>query len=255
MIITCPACSTRYRVSDTSIGTDGRTVKCARCGHRWHQETPPAEVAEPEPAVTAAEAEAPAAAETDAVAAAEVDAADEPVATTGAETATAETPARPRPRSRPPRAAQAAQARPRRGGGWLALAVVLLVVVGGGYLFRANIVQFWPPAGQLYRSLGVAMPKVPLGLDLRNVASTREIQGGQRILVVTGEVWNIADVVKEVPQLRVSLGDEDNNELHQWTVTTSASQLQPGESVGFTTRLADPPDAARRLAVTFQVEG
>ncbi len=37
MIITCPACNTRYVVSPQAISPEGRTVKCARCAHQWHQ--------------------------------------------------------------------------------------------------------------------------------------------------------------------------------------------------------------------------
>ncbi|MBF0168968.1 MAG: zinc-ribbon domain-containing protein [Alphaproteobacteria bacterium] len=37
MIITCPACSARFNVADQLIGTTGRVVRCAKCGHKWHQ--------------------------------------------------------------------------------------------------------------------------------------------------------------------------------------------------------------------------
>ncbi|MXO89209.1 zinc-ribbon domain-containing protein [Pontixanthobacter aquaemixtae] len=40
MIIACPACSTKYVVPDTAIGVDGRTVRCAKCRHSWHQDGP-----------------------------------------------------------------------------------------------------------------------------------------------------------------------------------------------------------------------
>ncbi|QGZ35108.1 MJ0042-type zinc finger domain-containing protein [Stappia indica] len=36
MKITCPDCATAYRVSPAALGPEGRDVKCARCGTRWH---------------------------------------------------------------------------------------------------------------------------------------------------------------------------------------------------------------------------
>jgi predicted Zn finger-like uncharacterized protein len=47
MILTCPACDTKYVVKDGAIPPGGRQVRCASCKHSWHQE-PEGPVEEPE---------------------------------------------------------------------------------------------------------------------------------------------------------------------------------------------------------------
>lgn len=57
MIISCPACSTRYVVPDNAIGVEGRTVRCAKCKHSWFQDGPELELREeapPKPTAAAA---------------------------------------------------------------------------------------------------------------------------------------------------------------------------------------------------------
>jgi predicted Zn finger-like uncharacterized protein len=43
MILTCPACDTRYVVKDGSIPPGGRQVRCASCKHSWYQDPDAAE--------------------------------------------------------------------------------------------------------------------------------------------------------------------------------------------------------------------
>jgi predicted Zn finger-like uncharacterized protein len=49
MIIACPACTTRYVVPDSAIGSEGRTVRCAKCRHSWFQDPPELVLGEPAP--------------------------------------------------------------------------------------------------------------------------------------------------------------------------------------------------------------
>jgi predicted Zn finger-like uncharacterized protein len=43
MILTCPACDTKYVVKDGAIPPAGRQVRCASCKHSWHQDPEPGE--------------------------------------------------------------------------------------------------------------------------------------------------------------------------------------------------------------------
>jgi predicted Zn finger-like uncharacterized protein len=40
VILTCSKCATRYHVDPTSLGAEGRVVRCAGCGHRWTAKPP-----------------------------------------------------------------------------------------------------------------------------------------------------------------------------------------------------------------------
>ncbi|MCA1300299.1 MJ0042-type zinc finger domain-containing protein [Stappia indica] len=42
MKITCPDCGTSYEVTAEALGSAGRSVKCTRCGSRWHADPTPA---------------------------------------------------------------------------------------------------------------------------------------------------------------------------------------------------------------------
>ena len=60
MIVACPACGTRYAVPDAAIGSEGRTVRCAKCKHSWFQEPPVLDLDEaPPPAPEPTPAPAP----------------------------------------------------------------------------------------------------------------------------------------------------------------------------------------------------
>jgi predicted Zn finger-like uncharacterized protein len=43
MILTCPACATRYLTDPALLGATGRVVRCAKCQHSWLQ-VPPADM-------------------------------------------------------------------------------------------------------------------------------------------------------------------------------------------------------------------
>jgi predicted Zn finger-like uncharacterized protein len=231
MILTCPACSTRFAVDEGALGPSGRRVRCGSCKHVWHQ-APPEIEDEPFPAMLGA------AAETDATAAAEPVARDE-----AGEPAVRRTrPMRPPP-APPPR---------RRGAGtaWAVLILVLAVVVGGGWAFRDRVVQAWPDARRIYGLVGIAVEAPGTGLELRKVTWKRDRQDGVSVLLVEGEVANVSKEVREVPRIRGALFG-GGREVQHWEFAPSQAKLLPGESVHFRTVLRNPAAAAERLTMNF----
>lgn len=220
--ICCPACATAYDLPEASIGPAGRKVRCAACQTLWHAEKPP---------VTEAEVPAPA---------------EEPA--TGTLPLPPEEPiAAPRRRPWHERIGeQAAPDRPR----WPYAAAILLLLIGGGLVgFRKSVVARAPETGRLYAALG--LPVNLSGLALRNVRSGVFSEGGTELLVVQGEIANVAADTRAVPRLMFSIRDAKGIEIYHWTAQADSKDLKPGETQTFRRRLASPPPEGAKVLVRF----
>jgi predicted Zn finger-like uncharacterized protein len=233
MILTCPNCDTRYSVDGTKFPAAGRTVRCAKCGHSWHQagETP-----EPEPVIETGPAATP-----------EPEAPAYPVKNSSATRAYAPAASVAEPRAPlGPRLAVVA--------GWIGLIAVVLLIAVSAVRYRQDIAVIWPQSSGVYSSLGLKVNAS--GIDFRQVDYRRESEDGQVVLAVSGVIVNTGARELPVPQtVRVTLSDADNHELYHWTFKPAATTLKAGQSVPFTTRLSSPPAAARHLEVRFAKDG
>ena len=54
MIVSCPACATRFSLDAALLGDAGRNVRCAKCSHKWKQLPPKLENPDGTPADIAA---------------------------------------------------------------------------------------------------------------------------------------------------------------------------------------------------------
>jgi len=237
MILTCPQCATRYQADAAKFMPAGRNVRCAKCGHMWHQEAPAAEMGPPE----------------------EIVAVDEPPP------APVAAPPVPRPTAFAPNPviARAPVAEPRApsqwpmrvavGAGWLGLVAIVLLIGWSALTYRQQIAALWPQSASLYHAVGLKAN--PTGIDIQDVTYHRGSEAGQSVLAVTGILTNATSRELPVPQIRVALIDDDRHELYHWTFVPGVMTLRPGQSAKFVTRLSNPPSGARHFELRFARAG
>lgn len=231
MILECPACRTRYTVSDTAIGVNGRAVRCAKCGNSWHQwpegseveQTTPVrieKIAEPAP-VTATDAEpdpAPDAPEDEPEVPAYGDVQDDMP-----------------PRSNPARR-------------WTIVAVVIGLVLLAG-VAALQFVGFDKIRAQLGIDGGggaaALLIEVPTKPERRSLAS------GNELFALTGRVVNPTRERQNVPDIHAELQDAHGRPVYNWIITPPQRTLAPGASAQFDAAVYDVPKGARELKLSF----
>ncbi len=225
MILSCPVCRTRYKVDEGALrGQSGRTVRCAHCGHTWHQAASPERPADED--------------ETHA------DGRIEPALEVPPRPATTlKVPPRQRALPEPPRL------RSRWGAfRWLVVAVLLaLAVLAGVVVARGAVVALWPPAARLYSLAGFAAEPPWTGLKIEKLAPSRTPDG----LVIEGDIANNGKTTQDLPKLRVALRDASEKEVQFKIVDPPQPRLAPGAVAHFKTPFDHPDDAAKGVVVTF----
>ena len=230
MILTCSSCATRFLVDAAAIGATGRHVRCARCQHSWFQE----------PAVDLPRLVPPDANKTGAF---------------QQETSPFADMVAPVMRPSPLRRGANLPVIPRRSNrmvemlSWAALAIFVISLLGGGYLFRDKIVHAWPQAVKLYSALGLDLPVRQL--QLTDVSFSQSTQEGRPALTVKGMISNNGGTEITAPKVLVKLRNAAGRDIFQWTHQLPNPILGPGAKVPFETSLVDPPAEARNLEVTF----
>lgn len=124
------------------------------------------------------------------------------------------------------------------------LAVLLL-------LGRGVVLDTVPGTAGVYRMFGLTVDAIGAGLEIGNVASSREWSEGEEALVVVGHITNGTAGPKPVPPLRVGLYNEADEPLQSVTVPAVGQVLMAGETTTFRARIAAPQETAQRIKITF----
>ena len=277
MILTCPACDTKYVVKDGAIPAAGRQVRCASCKHSWHQDPEPASMAaepeeleqprspvdfggppQPDPAEPAEPvAEIPEAAEAGAMIAEEPQPAVEqvpadeghddaewhPVADENQDEFQPAPPAEPVEPYVVPEVQPVEEPERRR---WPLLLGLLLLVVAAAAAF-----WFLAPAEWKARAGIAGVGATPLQLMI-TTSDRQPLESGNELVAISGRVINPTDQEQNVPPIRAELRDKQTKALvHRWTIAPPARVLAPRSSASFNSAEVDVPKGGDELTVTL----
>jgi len=232
MILTCPECATSYFVDDSRIAAAGRTVKCSNCGARWTARPEgAAETAPPPPRPAPAPEPAAAPPPLDEIVF------EPPPGTEAQKTAV-----------RRPAAAREANGKVLV---WGASAVVIVALIAGLIVFRAQVVEVLPASQKAYAGLGLPVAS----LAIEKVRAEPAFQGGRPVLSVTGQLHNLRAEAAQAPSLRVSLLNRFGKAVAVKVARPIDAAVPAHATRYFAITLVDPPAAMHDLQVTFEPPG
>lgn len=251
MILSCPACHTKYVVPDSAIGATGRSVRCASCGHKWFQapatldlETvAPIDPPTPTPVEHDPEPNIPAPAPV----AAEPAAPQLPPVRNWATSDIDELPP-------PPFGASGRKSDRRRGRRnparmWTALAVAFALIVGGG---GAALAWFGVPAWAeaWLPQLAGAEPDLVIELPVE-AQDHRTLPNGTIYFAARGFIVNPTDQPQRVPPIKAELRDSTGTIVYEWIIRPDVETIPPGERIAFGEARTDIPRRAVLLTASW----
>ncbi len=288
MILTCPACDTKYVVKDGAIPPGGRQVRCASCRHSWHQDPdgiftevqpdplsdlggppPPSPEAEPEPF-----AEIPAEAQADMMVAEapQPDVKDEEEADW--EAVADPVPSQPaagtwEPNHQPAVGEMAAmetadwhEPDPKQAEEFIGYSPIgdeerprnrWLLLLGLIVLIIVAAAAFWFLAPTEWKTrAGIAQAgQTPLQLMI-TTSDRQPLESGNELVAISGRVINPTDMEQNVPPIRAELRDKQTHTvIYRWTIAPPARVLAPRSSASFNSAEVDVPKGGDELTVTL----
>ena len=291
MILTCPACDTKYVVKDGAIPPGGRQVRCASCKHSWHQDPdgPPAQESEEQSVADAAMIEPRSGPEAEERALEESVIEDETgpvaddaeVAAAPPETSGEFEPAAPPERDQWPDSEAgtvdeaAPTLPPEPPATWLS---------GAGQAEREEFEPFYEPepieaprrripvlvwillvvAALAAAGWFLAPDTIRARLGLAGAGASQlevmvtnsdrqRLASGNELFAVSGRVINPTDRAQTVPPLKAELLDATRKRVvYSWTIAPPAATLGPGASASFNSAEVDVPEGGSHLRVTLE---
>ena len=273
MILTCPACSTKYVVKDGAIPPSGRQVRCASCKHSWHQDPDPSDAVADGDEVPVVEQQAAAGPESEVASAWSQPPIDEPAH----DQSIGEPIAPPPPPIAPPLPDDDRQWAPvEPASAWDEPAPVvstdqtpeefapfydhepideaprskwpILLLLVALVTLAATAFWFLAPA-ELKARVGIASAgSSELKVMLTN-QNRQTLASGNSLFTLSGRIINPTDQRQMVPPIRAELLDAGKHVVYRWTIPRPADALDPNESKSFNAAEVDVPDGGALIRV------
>jgi len=239
LVIHCPACAAGLRLPRATLAKRARRICCALCEHRWIEglvidlDATPQAPTPPVPVVASTEPSAPV-----------ISLLAENARSERAEAEARQPPAKASKKAKTPqRPARALQRT------WLVkvAACVALTLILASLSKRELVVSIAPPLAGAYAAIG--LPVNLQGLEWRDVKTRVVMEASQKVLAVEGEIRNLRDHTRSLPDIKLSLRDSAGQEVYAWTTAAPRADIEGGETIQFLARLAAPPAGAKAVRV------
>ena len=250
MILVCPSCSTRYLLSSSAIGADGRDVRCAKCAHQWFQAgdqdmPPPAPLSEEDFELADSVELDPA-----------LDPPPEPAPEPLAEEPIPES-VKPLPEGSNVPAYAADVIAPQSNlqaqmSGYGAALFIFLTLLSAMFVMKEKIVLAWPPLAMVYELAGMPIEIKGEGLVMETLsADLMKDEKDQDVLVLSGRVINLTDHSIKVPPMMAVLRSTNGEDGERWLIEAPVDQVEPGASFAFKSDYAGVPKGIGSVNLTF----
>jgi predicted Zn finger-like uncharacterized protein len=222
MILSCPACHTRYFVDEAEFAEGPRTVRCSRCTHSWLAVMPSEPVRDLVEQILAVPLDAP-----------------EKLAVGKASTA---------PLNLTRRETKYFWHRDWMSAGILVgSALVLLLLLLG----RTIVAQIFPSTEGIYNSIGLHIYHLGEGLSLQQVRSEMQFEGGMTMLTINGVIHNETDKPQPVPNILAAAIGPDGKIMQSWQIDAPKAIVEPGQDIPLSSEIRAPKGAVVEITMNF----
>lgn len=272
MILICPNCSSRYLLSSSALGEEGREVRCAKCDHEWFARPDTSDSLENYNAIDEEDVQARMEALREDLESDDDEAPpssgddyddNEPEADTEASDEGSEedgdipNSVKPIPDDFKPPAHPEDVLRPQvplvaRMAGYGAAAGIFMIIILAGFIFKRDVVTMWPPSAAIYELAGMPVSLKGEGLVIETLSATLvENNEGQENLIIKGRVINLTRDPVEVPPMIAIIRSTNGENGESWIIDPPADEVQGGASFAFTSDYPNVPKGAGSVNLTF----